>query len=66
MKTHRAKHYRKQGKQLNKRLKTNLYNLVEAVYDAISPGEEALVPVAVTNLIRDHRGKFIDKYRLNP
>ena len=66
MRLHRSEKHRKHGKHGNQRLRTNLYNLFEAVYDTISPGEEALVPVAVTQLIRDHKGKFIDKYRLNP
>lgn len=58
---------RKQVTRQNKKqlFKTNLYNLIAAVSDAISPGEEALIPVTVTHLIKDSKGRFIDNYRFN-
>ncbi|MBU0992540.1 MAG: hypothetical protein KJ737_08615 [Proteobacteria bacterium] len=58
---------RKNGTKQNKKqlFKTNLYNLIAAVSDAVSPGEEALIPVAVTQVIKDNKGRFIDNYRFN-
>jgi hypothetical protein len=42
-----------------KRINTNLYELISAIYDEVGAGEEMLIPQTVINMIESGRLKFV-------
>jgi hypothetical protein len=43
-------------------IKTTLFNLIEAVNDALQPGEEQLAPAIVMDLLNSYQSKPMNKW----